>query len=73
MHLSQKKVHLTTFDLRMYFLLLRIHKKEDDLTSFGYLNLMQLHSHKFWAKLKIQDYVIQPNMLKLAACQLSFS
>ena len=31
----------------MEFLLLRIHNKKDDLTSFSYLNLMQLHSQKF--------------------------
>ena len=45
-HLSQK-FHLTIFDLLTDFLLLRVHKKEDDITSFSYLNFMQLRSHKF--------------------------
>ena len=33
-------------------------KEEDNLTSFIYFNLMQLHLHKFGAKLKIQDFII---------------
>ena len=32
MHLLQKKIHLTAFDLLTNFLLLRMHKKEDYLT-----------------------------------------
>ena len=46
MHLSQT-IHLATFEMRKDFLLLRIHKKEDNLTYISYLHLLHLHFHKF--------------------------
>ena len=48
MHLLQQKKNLAniwfvhSFSTSTY-----IHKKEDNLTSFSYLNLIQVHSHTF--------------------------
>ena len=45
--LITKKFHLTTFEMRKDFLLLRIHEKEANFTYIWYIHLMHLHSDKF--------------------------
>ena len=41
----RKTIHLTTFDLRNDFLLLGIHKKEDNLNYIWHLHLQDVNSH----------------------------
>ena len=45
-YFSQKN-HLTTFEMLKDILLLRNHKKENDLTYIRYLQFLDVHSHKF--------------------------